>query len=688
MPQRIRVPFSALTPDAPEFPPPMGMMTSRGRTLDPPEPIRPVASHAPPRDTIRVPLAELGAPDDERTIADSAGDYLSEAFASLNPRTINQAVQSAFWHPIDTAKGVLSAQDQVRQEALAAFEAGDPTTGVGKMLDWLVPFLGPRMSEAGDLLAEGQTARGLGALTDVAGQVGGPAALAKAPRIGVSARVLPRNTNPAEASAAAFGAREGIPVDAATATGSPFVRGVQALADRSAIGSVVSGRAKAAQAAELVRVGDELATRVHPTAITAEQAGESLRATLEGRMTALNTSATAAYDQLRAMEAAAPPQPTAARPGAAPQPMRLAVDVGRVKSALKPVYEGLLRERELAGVLQGGKARALVALDSLMTGPDFAPLSIVDAALGDIKALSRQAPGEIPAMRTPGQAVASTIVRELDAQVQATASAAGPQAIKALMDGRAATKQKYAVADVLEDLTSGTGGEPVRIARRLAAQKDTAVAKLKALEAIAPAELPKIGRAVIDDVIERATSATKDGTAGALAEWSKLGADTKRLLFGKPEYIQDLNDFFLLAKKMRENPNPSGTALTLAQGSELGLLYSTSGASLPISIGAGTLSAMLHSPTVVRALTRTMSASMSGHRAAVVAAGTNLMTAAKEAGITLAPAAADEKPAAPSDTPAGAAAVRVGQIVTINGRRIKVTAVHPDGTFDGDPVVP
>ncbi|MFN2444935.1 MAG: hypothetical protein ABR606_05040 [Vicinamibacterales bacterium] len=44
--------------------------------------------------------------------------------------------------------------------------------------------------------------------------------------------------------------------------------------------------------------------------------------------------------------------------------------------------------------------------------------------------------------------------------------------IKALMDGRAATKQKYAVASVLDDLTRGTNDEPVRLAQKLVTQPE------------------------------------------------------------------------------------------------------------------------------------------------------------------------------------------------------------------------
>ena len=50
--------------------------------------------------------------------------FLSEATQGLNPVKINEALQAAFWHPLDTAKGLLAAQDVPRQEAMTRLPAG------------------------------------------------------------------------------------------------------------------------------------------------------------------------------------------------------------------------------------------------------------------------------------------------------------------------------------------------------------------------------------------------------------------------------------------------------------------------------------------------------------------------------------------------------------------------------------
>src|SRR5262245_14185083 len=102
------------------------------------------------------------------------GGFLSEATQGINPIKINEALQQAFWHPIDTAKGMLAAQDVPRQEAMTAFQQGDVLTGTRKMIDWLIPVLGPRLDEAADYMQQGQVARGLGATADVGLTIAAP----------------------------------------------------------------------------------------------------------------------------------------------------------------------------------------------------------------------------------------------------------------------------------------------------------------------------------------------------------------------------------------------------------------------------------------------------------------------------------------------------------------------------------
>jgi hypothetical protein len=243
----------------------------------------------------------------------------------------------------------------------------------------------------------------------------------------------------------AFAEREGIPVDAATATGNRALQGVQHLADRSLIGSVVGGKARAAQEAALEQTGQRLAGRASPTAVGAEQAGVGVQQAFASRAATLHGEANVAYDALRAIEAQ---QRQSVRtlggvrsaPGAHKPftEVPLAVNLAPVQRAMRPTYTALKREAELVP-LMGDKARQLTTLDRLMRADAEVPLSVADAALSDLKGMART---DQVFRRTQGQGIAASVVRQLDAQVLATAKQAGPKAVKALQQGRQATKAK------------------------------------------------------------------------------------------------------------------------------------------------------------------------------------------------------------------------------------------------------
>lgn len=163
------------------------------------------------RDAATTPAsaAEAAAP------SGGLGGFLREATQGINPIHINAAIQQAFWHPIDTAKAWNTASEQLRLDGQAAFKRGDYLTGSRKMLDWLAsPLLLPmRVDQAADLMQQGQTARGLGATTDVGLTMATPQILGK-----ITA-ALP--TTAADAAAQAERAGEQRVVQAITPTAGP-----------------------------------------------------------------------------------------------------------------------------------------------------------------------------------------------------------------------------------------------------------------------------------------------------------------------------------------------------------------------------------------------------------------------------------------------------------------------------------
>lgn len=273
----------------------------------------------------------------------------------------------------------------------------------------------------------------------------------------------------------------------------------------------------------------------------------------------------------------------------------LPVHLEQAKSALQPLYQRLKRESELVP-LMGDKARALTALDRLINGPDVAPVSIVDEALGDLKSMAR---ADIPELRTQGQGAAAFAVRELHAAVDRAVQKAGPEAVNALDEGRGATRAKYETGDLLEQLRT----EPVGVYRQATAPKDAGINLLREIKDKAPGDIPKVGRAVLEDLLTTATAEGGfDRAAGLSAKWQQLGPETKRILFDNPSMVADLDQFFLLAKKAAENPNPSGTGFQVAVTGQAAWMLTDPITSTGFQIGAAALTKLLHNQRFVRAL--------------------------------------------------------------------------------------
>ncbi len=567
--------------------------------------------------------------------------YLSELWHGINPVQMLDSLNQAFYHPLATVQGLGEAQGKLYSEARDAFEKGDPYTGTRKFLEYLVPLLGPMVDRPGNLAGEGNLPAALGGVTALGLQAVAPELMRQIPSLPVK---FPQNVNAAERAAVDFGLREGIPLDMATATGNPVVRGVQTLADNTSLtGSYLGRRAIQRQQQGFVDVGQRLADRTSPTYVNAEQAGQAVRDAVGARATQYGSEADTAYDVLRQYE-----QRQAAavrRSGGVQAPATHArpftdvpfpVDVAPTKAAMRPIYDALRRKQQLVGSLMGDEARALHTLDALMQAPDLAPLSVADSALSDIKALARV---DQTFRRTSGQGVAAEAVRNLDRSVVAAARQAGPDVFQALMDGRAATVNKYKAIETFDAL--GTSMEPVGVYRKLTANKDSSIDLLRKVQRDAPAELPKVGRAFLEGVLQKVQDLGGFQHADKVfADWQNLGTGTKQLLFRDPALVRDLDHFFVLAKKAATNPNPSGTALVGTLSAQGYLLRSgAAGQALTYELGMGALGKLLHSRRATQALIRGTRIPV-GARAAATSAAAEIINAARSAGVELVPVAA------------------------------------------------
>ena len=117
-----------------------------------------------------------------RTWTDALGDFVDEATKGLRtliPGTAEAtAAGDAMLHPGQLAKDYSSSVNTVAQKAVDAYKNGDYGQFVRHGINYLMTgALGPiavRSDQAGDLLQQGQTARGLGASVDAGAQFAAP----------------------------------------------------------------------------------------------------------------------------------------------------------------------------------------------------------------------------------------------------------------------------------------------------------------------------------------------------------------------------------------------------------------------------------------------------------------------------------------------------------------------------------
>jgi hypothetical protein len=560
------------------------------------------------KDTVRQSVAEASTvkPLVPRTADDwmsAAGDFTKSFISGLNPLPM---LKSLYEHPLDTLHGIPDAQKAQYEKAKDSYSKGNYSEAVGHTLAAMIPLVGPAAAQAGETIGSGQVASGMGQ---------GAALLAPSAVHYIGEKLAGRQVapslltkNPVDAEAVRFGLDNNLPVDAATATGNPAVRGGQWLADRS-IGGSLANTGRAANAAEqLASKFEDMAagpTGVNAAgkpvyaggpAITPEQAGTSIQTALDAKITAAGANANQAYGALRQIEAKTP----------------MTVDLTAAKAALQPIYDQMKRQMPLT---QQNASTGLKAIENIVNGPDIAPASLVDADLGAVKGIVRGADAQN--LRNVSQGLAAKAVNELSTAVDDAIKQGGKPAIDALRAGRQATTLKYQVAGVLDKVRE----EPVQAFNQMVYSKDAGIEQLRAVAQHAPKEMPKVGSAFLNDILN---TATKDGgfTPGrGAAKWQALGPETKTLLFKDPAYISDLDNFFTLSKRLAENPNPSGSGYIAALGAQGYAAAANPLVGALTQLGAAGLSKMLHSPAVVRTLVEGLKLSVKVPQTAATAFG-------------------------------------------------------------------
>ena len=370
-------------------------------------------------------------------VLSQAGDALSHLASGLNPITMlkgaRDLVNGAIADVVPAA-GPLLGVDPNRQSTLqtlgidssatqkkilGSIRSGDYVTAARHLIG-LLPMVGPQVDAMGDEAQAGHVGAALGDATAfglVNALPGSPAMRAVGSKV---VRVAPkwlRNPDPVDAAAVVQGQAEGIPVSAATATGNKFVGGVQAMADHSALGSIVAQVARRKEAEGFRRVGSQYAEQVHPDPIVPEQAGRAVPEAIEGRIQARHRQANTEYDALREIEtdpANLQTVPVGKVEGKVVyKDIALPVDMRPVKRALLPIYEEIKRGMPIA---EQRASRGLLAIENILNEDDFKAASVAESDLGAIKAAARGA--DMPELRSISQGLAAKAVSEFDKSIQ------------------------------------------------------------------------------------------------------------------------------------------------------------------------------------------------------------------------------------------------------------------------------
>jgi hypothetical protein len=579
----------------------------------------------------------------DRTIQ-AVKDYGAGIGEQINPVTMlsgaRDTAYNAVTSPVQTVKALGQAQGAVGQKAIQSFQSGDYLSGLRHAIGYMLPLIGPQIDAMGDEMAT-NPAHALGSATGFGLAMAAPdspvvkSALQSLPAMPVIPKY--RNPNAVQAAAVDYARGEGIPISAATATGNKFVQGVQKLADYSPIGSVIGENAKAAEAAGFTRVGGKLADQVYPTPMVPETAGAKVGARFDDTISGLRQDADSAYGDFRV--AAQDPKNAISVPSGPPtangaqpmQDMAMPVDVRALKQNLQPKFDDM----QWMPVADRNSSAGYTAIKKILEGPDFIPATSAEMGLGGLKSLARDAAS--PDLRNVSQGIGADAAGQLQGAIDQAAAKAGPDVLKALQDGRALHAEKMGTADVMDKLRD----EPVQLFNQATFAQDAGVDQLREVAKIAPAEMPMLGRAYLDKLLGMATAEGGFDKAGTLAsQWQNLGPATKKILFKNPMLVQNLDKFFSAAKQASLNPNPSGSALTGAIAGGVTYAFHDPVHGVPMIIGEGPLSKLLHSPAGVDALTAGLKVPVANKAAASMAAARIL----KIAGDAAQPAVAAQNP--------------------------------------------
>lgn len=438
-----------------------------------------------------------------------------------------------------------------------------------------------------------------GAAGTALGAAAVPYALSKIPSMRLR---LPgtQSLNPEEAAAIKWAQDRGIFIPGGAATGNFAWKGIQYLTGTTPLGMWLQQKMMPRTAEGLRQAGRELSEQAHPQVFTPETAGTATTEGLSSKVGTLAGQADIEYQVLRDLESN-PRSVRTVQQGITQdgqprlQEVAIPVNIRELKQAIRPIYNHMSMWMEPAA---RNASAGYQAMRSILDSEDWVPATVAEAGLGGIKELAREGSG-----RSAG--LAKNIVPRLQRVIDDAVGRMDPNALTSLREGREITAAKAATENILKRV-SGNLGEAVPAYRRLTQPDDANIGLLRQVQKEVPGAIGPLARAYLEDILSigRAEGGLPKRADAVFAGWDALGPESRKILYPNAALREGLDRFFLTAKKVAENPNPSGTAIVSALTGQSALLltHPLSGAVQQILGAAG--SALLWTPGGVRLLTK------------------------------------------------------------------------------------
>lgn len=549
---------------------------------------------------------------EEPGILENVGKFAGAAWDKVNPVAGVKGLYEAVTSPLVTGSAILQAHKNLGSQAVEDYQQGDYLNAAIHGLGAAAPLVGPDLVGSYEEARKGNYAEAAGGLTGtLAGMVFGPKGLQRlgSRRVGLlpGMDALP----PAQRAGVDFLRQRGVQMPAAVLGGGELPATLQKLGGVSPAGSILAPRMARLTEAGLSRVAKDLGKETHPTSLTPIAAGESQMGALSKKAGQQEKMAARNYEIFNT--AAQDPQYTRTvtqRVDPKGNPIEadvsIPVDTLPFRAAAKDLYDHM---QSLTSSATRHSSNAYAALSGLMSQERYIPAQAAEEILSVLKADARTATG-----RDAGRL--KFLISKFQPVVDNALLNADPTLLQAVQKGRKWTAKQKGTERVHQQLTGVSKTpvegaqirepEPVNAYRRITQEGDTRAKLLERIGKLTPKELPKMGRAYVEDVLETWRQTGESHPTPGVAQkmwndWHRLGPEAKKKLFPLPHVRENWDHFFEGVRQIARNPNPSGTATTsqsIQQFAAPAGLFATGNPVLATisAIGPSAIAAMMYTP--------------------------------------------------------------------------------------------